>query len=64
MTTKTTKPAAADPTKLGEELAAKRRTRPMAVLSGCLLVSFLCGAMLVVGIIGAIEVARLLGWRS
>ena len=64
MTTQTTKKPVADPTKLAEELAAKRRKRPMAVLSGCLLVSFLCGALFVTGIIGAIAVARLLGWHS
>lgn len=66
MTTQTKKPApaAADPQKLADELSSKRRTRPMAVLSGCLLVSFLCGALFVTGIIGAIAVARLLGWQS
>jgi len=64
VTNQAPKPPAADPKKLGEEIAAKRRTRPMAVLSGCLLVSFLCGALFVTGIIGAIAVAHLLGWHG
>jgi amino acid transporter len=54
----------ADPAKLAEELRKQRKSRPLVVLSGCLLVSFLCGALFVTGIVGAIAVARALGWQQ
>jgi len=56
-------PPAADPTRLAQALSEKRRGRHLTVLAGCMLVSFLCGTMFVVGILGTLAVARALGWQ-
>jgi hypothetical protein len=53
----------ADPRKLAEELSQRRKTRPMTVMVGCLLVSFLCGAAAVGGVIAMIAIAHSLGWK-
>lgn len=62
-TKKTAAPPVADPTKLAQALSEKRRGRHLAVLSGCLLVSFLCGSVFVIGILGTLAIARALGWQ-
>lgn len=59
----TMKPPVADPTKLAEVLSEKRRGRHLTVLAGCLLVSFLCGSVFVIGVLGTLAVARALGWQ-
>jgi hypothetical protein len=61
--TKKTEAPAADPTKLAEVLSEKRRGRHLAVLSGCMLVTFLCGSTFVIGILGTLAIARALGWQ-
>lgn len=60
---KTTPQPAADPTKLAEALSERRRGRHLTVLAGCLLVSFLCGSVFVIGILGTLAIARALGWQ-
>ncbi|HEY1956036.1 MAG TPA: hypothetical protein VGH28_10490 [Polyangiaceae bacterium] len=62
-TKKTPPPPAADPTKLAQVLSEKRRGRHLTVLAGCLLVSFLCGSVFVIGILGTLAIARTLGWQ-
>lgn len=36
---------------------------PLRVLTGCVLISFLCGLALVGGVIAMLAIARALGWQ-